>query len=114
LPDDPRVQEWAAHHADPEPEDGLSAVIPNACIDSVRAFVEELGSREDEDELIELSLEGAYETIGLVLRSTDVDAMEALVEPLVGLPRSWENPVARPEILEFVRAAGLEEPKQPS
>src|SRR5262249_55700170 len=110
LPDDPRVQEWAAHHADPEPEDGLSAVIPSACIDSVQAFVEEIGSHGDEDELIELSLEGAYEIIGLVLRSADADAREPLVEPpLTGLPRFWEDRVAQPEILELGRAAGLEE-----
>jgi hypothetical protein len=78
LPDDPRIQEWAAEHADPEPEDGLSAVLPDACIDAVSAFVGEAGNSEDEDELIEEALDGAYEIIGLILRFSDDDAMDSL------------------------------------
>lgn len=109
LPDDPRVQEWAAEHADPEPEDGLSAVLPDACIDAVSAFTSETGKSEYEDELIEEALDGAYEIIGLILRFSDDDAMESLAHMFTALHKSWEEPTARPEILELVRAADTEE-----
>jgi hypothetical protein len=108
LPDDPRVQEWATEHADPEHADGLSAVLPDACIDAVSAFVNEAGGSEDEDELIEEALDGAYEVIGLILRFSDDDAMESLADMFRALYKSWEEPTARPEILELVRAAGTE------
>jgi hypothetical protein len=108
LPDDTRVQEWAAGHADPEPDDGLSAVIPQACIDAVSAFVDENGNSEDRDELTEEALDGAYEIISLMLRFPDDDAMEPLAQRLIDLMDYWEDPVARPEILELVHEASKE------
>ena len=109
LPDDRRVQEWAAEHADPEPDDGLSAVIPQACSDAVSAFVDENGDSEDRDELTEEALDGAYEIISLILRFADEDAMESLAQKVIALVDCWEDPVARPEILELVHAAGIED-----
>lgn len=50
IPDDRRVREWATKHADPEPQDGLSAVLPDASLDAARAFVDENGGYLDEED----------------------------------------------------------------
>lgn len=113
IPDDPRVQEWATKHADPEPQDGLSAVLPIASLDAVRAFADENDSHVDEDDLSEKVLDGTYEAIGLVfdsLRSIDQDIGEdeVLVASVIELAEWWDEPVASPEILELAHAAGIE------
>jgi hypothetical protein len=95
----------AAQYADPEPEDGLTAVVPNACVDSVSEFVRECAWPELEHELIEVVLDGAYEVIDLLQRSVDEDAPERIGELFSRLPGSWADPAARPQIEELVRTA---------
>jgi len=107
LPDDRRVQEWAAEHADPESDDGLSAVIPQACIDAVSAFVDENGDSEDRDELTEEALDGAYEIISLILRFADDDVMESLAQRLI-LARKVCSQVSSVVGLPPIRNASLD------
>ena len=57
-------------------------------------------------------LDGTYEAIGLVLDSPrsidkDIDENEVLAASVIELAECWDEPVASPEILELVHAAGM-------
>jgi hypothetical protein len=96
---DSPVMDWVIEHFDPEPDDGLTAAVPNAVEDAVETFAHEHDLSEDiMEQLVDDALAGAAETVDLFLRLGDEDAQRHLTFLLLSLPDEWEEPEMRPEV----------------
>jgi HNH endonuclease len=103
--EDPRIRAWLEEHGDPRPSDGLSAVLPNACREAVRAYIEDMSlTDDDEAELEEDAIDLLYSAIDRVHRfNEDEEAQEALATLTMESLQWWGEPEARSEILEMAR-----------
>jgi hypothetical protein len=98
--------DWITEHFDPEPDDGLTAAVPNAVEDAVETFGREHDlSEEIAERLVDAALAGADETIDLFLRLGEDDAQRALTFLLMSLPAEWEEPELRPEVAALLSPA---------
>jgi hypothetical protein len=93
------LMRWSDEHCDPEPEDGLSAVLPWAATDAISDFykagrLSPVGLQK----VVDSALDGVYDLIGLWLRAADDDAQYAIAELFVEVPTYWEEPRARVQI----------------
>lgn len=102
--DDPKILAWVEENMDPEPPDGFSATLPNACRVAVEEFVAESeGVMRDEAELEEKSLELLHAAISRWKKLTKGSNSEAWLEELVpDRIEWWQEPIARQEILDLV------------
>ncbi len=104
-PDDPEILSWVDENMDPEPPDGFSAVLPNACVVAVREFITESANVTWDEH--QLEAEALILLRVAISRCQDPEDGEAWLEKIVpGRIEWWQEPKARKEILALVEGAG--------
>lgn len=94
------LMKWAAERFDTEAPDGLSAVLPDACVDAISEFGETFELDGDVvDELIEDALESLGDAIDRFKRQ-EVETFSLL---LASIPLYWEEPQASTDLLERLK-----------
>jgi hypothetical protein len=105
--DDPRVRAWAEEHADPQPKDGFTAVLPIACREAVDEFAEQAGLADQEKaELRDEAVDQLHEAISLFSRfDDDIEVQESIAAITLERIKWWREPEARSEILKMTPGA---------